>query len=260
MVNKQYAIGIDMHGTLLDCEEEIPKKFHKALRLAIQRVKPFASIYTCTGNDLLFVKERLRGLLGLFDGHILETGCVISLNGKTEQVLVKEEELKAIKMLKKKIDRRRFSWVTEGNRRRLATISLFTNNPKSHMPDVQAFVNSVGFGNIISVVHSSVAVDLKPKGYDKYTGLRFVAKGKNTIGIADSQNDSPLILHSDFAFVPENVDPELVDLVESNGKRVVNISNAKGLKRNQVIKASKKEVEGVIQILNFISDYLEGEM
>ncbi|MEM3442211.1 MAG: hypothetical protein QXV09_08015, partial [Candidatus Bathyarchaeia archaeon] len=226
-------------------EEKIPKKFHKTLKLAIQRVKPFASIYTCTGNDLLFVKKQLGRLFSLFDGHILETGCVISLDGKTEQILVKEEELKAINTLKKKIDEVGFNWVTEGNRRRLATISLFTNTPKSHMPDAQAFVDSVGFTNIVSVVHSSVAIDIKPRGYDKYTGLRFVAKGKNTIGIADSQNDASLILYSDFAFLPENVDPELVSLVESNGKLVVDISNAKGLKQNQVIKASKKEVEGV---------------
>jgi len=257
MIDKPYVIGIDMHGTLLNQKEECPKKFHRRLRLAIQRVKPFARVYTCTGNDLLFVMDKLKGLLDLFDGHVLETGCVVSLDGKTEQILVTEKELEEIRALKKKIGERKFSWVTDGNRRRLATISLFTDDPKGDHQDVQAFVDSVGFEKKVTVVHSSVAVDIKPVGYDKYIGLRFIAEGKKTIGIADSQNDAPLILLSDFACVPANAAPELVNLVESQGRKVVDIFAAKSLQRNQVAGASRKEVEGVIELLNFIADSLE---
>jgi len=249
-MGKDFCIGIDLHGTLLDKKEKIDKRFHKPLEHIIRKLKTKAKIYLCTGNDLPFVKEVVpKEIFNLLDGCVLETGCVVSKGGK-EIVGTSEKIQKLSQVLKRELEGKRFPEVTEF-RRRLTTVSLFCKSPKKFFEKVNGFVENSRYGKDFSVTYSSVAVDVIPKGYDKYVGMKMVSHGK-IIGIADSMNDFNLLLKSDFSFVPSNCPQEVIDKLKNCGKKAVNIRGIGALEKNLVVQANFKETEGAIEILNFI--------
>ncbi len=247
-MRKAYSIGIDLHGTLLDEKEELKKENVNKLKEAIKKVKRFANVFTCTGNDLLFVKQKLAPVFSLFDGFVLETGCVVSYDGKTEKVLTSRRERDRISELYELCLEQEYAWVTDANRRRLTTISLFTREPEKRAAEVKELVRNNGFGEKVTVTYSSVAVDIIPAGYNKFTGLDEITKKTRTIGIADSMNDALLVLNADYAFVPQNASKQLLKKIGKK-KRVINVNDWTRLNKNTVIKASEKESSGVIQLL-----------
>lgn len=143
--------------------------------------------------------------------------------------------------------------------RRLATISIFTKYGES----VDAFhrkieqrVKELGF-NDIHVTHSSVAVDILPIGFDKFTGLRYFAEAGTdsiTVGIADSMNDVPLLIKSGYAFMPRVSHQKVIHAIESNGKKVVMLQPGQSMpSRHIVIFTEAPATLGVAEILSFIA-------
>ncbi len=238
-----FYIGIDLHGTLLRSkEEDIPERLAEPLRQALLRLKNKAKIFLCTGNDLGFVKRKISSdLLCLCDGFVLETGCVIS-SGENEIVLVNKEIVGKIKHLESILKQRNFPEVYKFARR-LATISMFTKfgiRPEEFFPRIQEAIRDLEFDDIVRVTYSSVAVDIIPRGFNKFTGMKKVAEGNKIIGIADSMNDIELIEQSDFGFIPRNASEKVVERLKSSGK---------------VLQGFGRETKGLIEILNFLNEF-----
>ena len=251
MKTKPIYIGIDLHGTLLNKHEKIDQKFHRPLKEALQKLKAKAKIYVCSGNDLSFVKQTIpAGIFELFDGFVLETGCVVS-DGKKEIVKTSERIQKMSQELRKELENQKFPEVNEF-RRRLTTISLFCENPKEFAEKVKNLVEKSIYREDFYVTYSSVAVDVIPKDWDKYRGMEIVAEDGIIIGVADSMNDFALLAKSHFSFVPANAPKEVLEKLKKEGKKVVNIHQAK-LEPNTVVVSNHPETEGVLEILEFVS-------
>ncbi|MBI5159633.1 HAD hydrolase family protein [Candidatus Micrarchaeota archaeon] len=252
-MDKQYSIGIDLHGTLLNKQEELEQEDVQGLRNALTKAKRFANVYACTGNDLYFTKQKIEQLTDLLDGAVLETGCTASLDWKTEEILTTEKEREAIKKLYKTCLEQEYEWVTDAHRRRLTTISLFTNEPAKHAVEVEELVKKNGFAQAVDVIYSSVAVDVIPKGYNKYEGFKKISGNAKLVGIADSMNDVALILNSDYALVPSNTTQKLLEKAREK-KKVIGIREWNELDDKTVVKATEKESKGVIQLLEKLAE------
>ena len=156
---KSVYIGIDLHGTLLNKQEKIEERYHKPLEGVLKKLKTKVKIYVCTGNDLPFVKQVIPPqIFSLFDGFVLETGCVFS-DGKKETVKTSEKIQKLSQELRKELEKQKFPEVNEF-RRRLTTVSLFCKSPKSFAEKVEKFVEKSIYRDDFVVTYSSVAVDV----------------------------------------------------------------------------------------------------
>lgn len=253
---KNLVIGIDLHGTLLDENECLPLKCVALLREEITKLKRFALVGTCTGNDLLFVKQKLLSVFELFDFHVLETGCTYSLDGISEKVLCSKSEIAKLARVLKAVREKSFPEVSEDNRRRLSELSFFCKNPAEFCSKIQKVVYELGLSRDLHVTHSSVAVDVIPAGYSKFTGIYAIAKGKKTIGIADSVNDYPLIMKSNFAFMPSNHSKLLETKISEQGKKIEELEKCTGFNCEVVFKAKSEYCFGTIEILRKINQVL----
>jgi len=256
---RSYIIGLDLHGTLLEPGEIIRPEHIDPVASGLARIKDRATRFICTGNDLGFVLKKVHPkILQQIDGHVLETGCSASLDGQAEQVLTTEEEMRIITDLEQKLREEGFPEINYFAHR-LTTVSMFCNHPREFRSKVAAFVESRGFGRQVEVTYSSVAVDVLPRGYNKFTGLARVAEGGMTIGVADSMNDSALLVQADYALAPANLAPELEALLKKNGRTVEPIKGREALERGVAMKAAQKETRGVIEILQFLDRALPPE-
>ena len=99
---------------------------------------------------------------------------------------------------------------------------------------------------------SNVAVDIVPKGFNKYTGLRYFSKTSTTIGIADSLNDLDLIINTDYAFIPKNAGPELISALSKKGKDILPFDLFDKNKNNIVWQTKSSYTKSVSDILQKI--------
>ena len=81
----------------------------------------------------------------------------------------------------------------------------------------------MGYEAHVLVTHSDVAVDIIPVGFNKFKGLSMASEAPSLIGIADSLNDIHLIEDADFAFLPANASPALLETLEIRGRRVISL-------------------------------------
>jgi hydroxymethylpyrimidine pyrophosphatase-like HAD family hydrolase len=260
-VDHGFALGIDLHGTLLDKGWTVPDSLAGDLRDTLESLSPVCDLFLCTGNDLTFLNARLdTDLLVLFDGYVLETGCVVS-RGQKEEILVPDDTLARIKELEDRLRKVGFQEVCYFARR-LATISMFTRtetggtDPALLFPEVSAKVKETGFGDDVFVTHSDVAVDIIPMGFNKLTGLRLASAASVLIGIADSLNDLHLIRGADLAFLPANASPSLLKAIEEGERPVVALEEW-GPASGAVGMAPSPHTEGVIEILRSLRHHLQ---
>ena len=264
-----YIIGIDLHGTLLDEQWAIKDEIKQDLITQLNEVKKIAKVYVCSGNDITFIHKYIpEDVVKCFDGYVLETGCVVS-EGNEEKIIIPQDLIAVIKELESKLKEKNFKQVKYFGRR-LITISLFTKDefsgtdPVEFFPQAMSVVKDLGFEDKVLVTHSNVAIDIIPKGYNKFTGLKYVAGEDQTIGIADSLNDLALITDADYAFIPANASINLVEKLKSLGKEIVAIpqNSATGSpfgkggreeKKNCVFQSQYNETSGVIDSLRFIN-------
>ncbi|MFC1599629.1 HAD hydrolase family protein [Patescibacteria group bacterium] len=262
---KEYIVGIDLHGTLLNPEWEIDEELLPELTEAINRVRDFCKVVLCTGNDLSFVEETVpEEVRDLLDGYVLETGCTMSEDGETEEPIVDVDTEVMMKDLEEKLiqafEEGVFSEVDHFGKR-LATISMFTIykgkgvHPKFMQYRVENMVKALGYGDKVIVTRSDVAVDIIPIGHNKMTGLLELANGLKTIGIADSLNDGPMIKYADHAYVPSNASTVLInELADSDEHMIVNIDSKSF--PNAVKICTQTNTRAVIEALNHIADNL----
>ena len=260
-MTRECAVGIDLHGTLLDETWQIPDRLADELDTALRSVQPLCELFLCTGNDLTFVQDRIgHELASLFDGFVLETGCVVS-HGSDEEVLVPPGPLSSMKALELRLREDPLPGI-EYFGRRLATISLFTKterggaDPTHLFPLVTITVEELGFRETVLVTHSDVAVDIIPAGFNKFTGLRRATKAPFLIGIADSLNDLHLIANANWALLPANASPSLLAELGSMGRRVEPLSAFQPGSEGTIGMSESRHTEAVIEILSFLCQHL----
>jgi len=247
-------LGIDLHGTLLDPDETFPMdQLDETCDLLAQLSTRICAV-ACTGNDLSFVASVLPlPLLRQLEGFVLETGCSYAASVEGPEVVYVPDEICILRdELELRLREQNFSEVTRFGRR-LASISLFTSNPRSFADRVAKIIQGWGFADAFSVTYSSVAIDIIPHGYDKLSGLRRAAGSAPLYGIADSVNDLPLLAGADLAFAPANLAEEATKQLIDRGNKIVELTESVPLKAGYVIKASASEVRGVIEILRLLN-------
>lgn len=249
------VVGIDLHGTLLDKDEKVPPELLPGLCEEFDKLSEFVEFYLCTGNDLTFVNNRMpEEILCRMKGYILETGCVAS-DKTTETILTPEGIQTKAKKLQNLLEGQNFPEVSYFARR-LTTVSLFCDEPRSFFDTVQSFLKNTSYAGDFNVLYSSVAVDLVPTGFDKHKGLSIVADGKETIGIADSMNDLPLLKNSNYSFSPSNIPEEVVSRIQKDGKVIYHLIKTSGNFPNQLGIAATSDASGVLEILKYIQKNL----
>jgi len=249
----KYILGLDLHGTLLEPGEILRQEMVEPIKSSLANLNNRASRFICTGNDLSFVCRKIPSpILAEIDGHILETGCSVSRDNKTEEILTTVAEQNLIRELDCLLRQQRF---TEINyfAHRLTTISMFCDQPQNFWQKITEFVKTTPYFPLVHITYSSVAVDILPSGYDKHKGLSLVADGHQTIGIADSMNDRSLLENSDFAFAPANLSPELLLILQKSGRQIIPLVQANQLSSNAVFIATQPETAGVKEILDFLN-------
>jgi len=249
-------LGIDMHGTLIGEDERVPDKCVGPLIAALDALRPKLRIWLCTGNDLGFVNRKIqRELLERFDGYVLETGCVLS-DKLSETVLVPEETVRLIKDLRAKLEGMKLPQVYKFARR-LATISLFTRyglSPADFRVVVQERVGELGVADAVQVVYSSVAVDIIPKGYNKYTGIEKAAGGEEVVAIADSMNDLDFLRNADYTFLPANASPEAKRILAGEGRELRPLCELTRMQKRVIAQSSRPCTWGVVEILEWLRE------
>jgi len=253
---RNYIIGIDLHGTLLAPGEKFDQNLVAPIAQELDRLKSKALLWLCTGNDLSFVNLKVpEPVRDMMDGYVLETGCSISRDKKTEQTISTPEEQHTIKKLEKFLKSMNFPELNYFAHR-LTTISMFTDQPRQFYNKIKLVVDKTEYREKVLVTYSSVAVDILPKGYDKYRGLASVSEGRKIIGIADSANDLNLLLKSDFAFSPANFARELTPILSKEGRKIVELSHLNSLETNTLAISCQTETRGVLEILRFLANNL----
>jgi len=254
--SRDFIVGIDLHGTLLEPGEKFPEELVVPIAQELDRLKSKALLWLCTGNDLSFVRKKVpEPVLEMLDGYVLETGCSVSRDKLSEEVITTDEERKTIRDLEKMLRQMKFAEL-DYFAHRLTTISMFCKEPRNFFSKVKAVVDRTEFQSRVQVTYSSVAVDILPKGYDKYRGLYAVSEGRKTIGVADSVNDQNLLLRSDYAFAPSNFARELAPALAEKARKIIELPHLDALEPNTLALACQPETRGVLEILRFLANHL----
>ncbi len=253
---REYIIGIDLHGTLLAPGEKFADELVVPIARELDRLKSKAVLWLCTGNDLSFVELKVPApVREMMDGYVLETGCSVSRDQQTEEVITTWEERRTIKELEKLMRSMNFPELNYFAHR-LTSISMFTDSPRPFYAKVKRIVDKTAYRDRVLVTYSSVAVDILPRGYDKHRGLSAVSDGRKTIGIADSANDLNLLLRSDYAFAPSNFARELEPVLLREGRKIAELSHLGSLEPNTLALAVAPETKGALEILRFLANHL----
>lgn len=248
----RFVAGLDLHGTLLQPGETVPSDLVHPIAEGLKKLADRVVWKLCTGNDLAFVKDKVpEEILSEIQGHVLETGCSHSPDGKSEEVLTTPAEVSMIKELEGRLKKAGFPEINYFAHR-LTSVSMFCDDPRGFHEKVVEHLRETDYFGKLHITYSSVAVDILPAGYDKHRGLELVAKGLPTVGMADSMNDRALLEKADYALAPSNIAPELVPILKSAGRDVVPMKNAEGMTPGVVLTASEPETAGVIEMLEFM--------
>jgi len=249
MAVKTYHIGIDLHGTLINNNEFLSEGSSDALIRVIKEKPSDIKLYLCTGNDLPFVKRKMGGIADLFDGAILETGCVVSTDMIKEEIIVTQNIVSLIKTLENTLLDCDYPEVYKFARR-LATISMFTKYEYPLEGFFQKMKDDLQHLDYARVTRSSVAVDIIPIKHDKYRGLEYFGKSTDVyIAVADSLNDIEMLKKADISFMPANADPATVELL---GKTKQKKPLGSQFDQKSLYISSKPVTFGVIEILENI--------
>ncbi|MBU4485481.1 MAG: HAD hydrolase family protein [Candidatus Delongbacteria bacterium] len=251
MTDRIFHIGIDLHGTLINNNEFLSEGSENALKEILKAKPNDIKLYICTGNDLLFVKRKLGDITYLFDGAVLETGCVVSTDMQTEEIIVPKNIVDQIKILENTLLDCDYPEVYKFARR-LSTISMFTRYEYPLEDFHQKIKKELKYLDYARVTRSSVAVDIIPAKHDKYNGLEYFGKGKDVfVAVADSLNDIEWLKKADISFMPNNADLSTIEqLAIIKTKKPLSYN----LDKKSLYVSDKSETFGVIEILKNIFD------
>ncbi len=254
---KGYAVGIDLHGTLLNSKWEIERDHLCVLERQFGKLQETCNFYICTGNDLQFVEQFVpQEIRRHISGYILENGSVYS-DGIKEELIVSEAKRKKIEDLARALAQAKFDDLLF-SARRLATISLFTKkrdygkSPEQLYHQVSRFVEEINLSELFLVTHSDVAVDIFSKENDKYTALDRMYPEVIKIAIADSYNDWGFLTRSKYSFMPANYSLHLAQRAREKGIDLLPIEKFANTSVKVIYYSNESYTAGLIEILNTI--------
>ena len=254
--NSGYILGIDLHGTLLDCKWQIDRSHEQDLVQLLAKIKKYAEVFVCTGNDYSFIEKYLPdSVIRAMSGFVLETGCLLRAEGKQKR-LTDPQTVSRIKQLEQDLKKIKFSQVLYFAQRD-TTVSMFTrdeqggSDPQDLFNRVIQWIEESEYQGLFNITHSSVAVDIIPVGFDKYRGLSEFGGGREIISIADSRNDLSMISKADYSFVPANAYAKLGILL--GRRKMVSIGDSPIDFKQVVVKSKSGYTSGVIEILNYLN-------
>ena len=264
--NTEYLISIDLHGTLLDKDENLSQDSEGILISLLLSKPSCAKIYICTGNDLGFLERKLsKKLLDLFDGVVLETGVIILLDKKIKEVLVASSVVKEIKAIQENLIGNSYPEIYKFADR-MASISMFMKHDESVFDFYKTIKKVMSHKeDKFRVTYSSVAVDIIPVGFNKFTGIKEIERrltnkrNYKIIAIADSINDYELLRDADISFLPSNCNKKVTLGLEKHGMRSIDLQSTKDVLANEncFYISDKKTTYGVIEILEKIFEALK---
>ncbi len=250
-----YAVGIDLHGTLLNEDWKIDDE--SLLLSSLNSLTDKCNLYICTGNDLHFIEEYIPlQVRSVFDGFILESGAVIS-DGIKEQVLISDELKAIIKKTEEDLKELKIPEILFFARR-LASISMFTKNktsgthPYKLWEYISAFIAQKTYAKYLSVTHSDVAVDIFPAAVSKFTAFDMISSNQHKIAIADSFNDWDFLAFSDLSCLPANACSHLEQKAADSGYTIHSLSQLSFSATNNWYKSENSYTAGVVDILRKI--------
>lgn len=212
------VVGIDLHGTLIDNDEKFSAGAEPKLLELLKNKPRNIKLFVCTGNDLPFVERKIGSFYDFFDGAVLETGCVVSSDAGTENILVAIETATKIKELEQELIEQNYPQIYKFARR-LSSISMFTKYGESLDEFYQLILQKLEHNTFCRVTRSSVAVDIIPNDFDKFSGLcHFAENGDQIFAIADSLNDLELLKKADLSLLPGNHHPKLPQLIGDDSR------------------------------------------
>lgn len=261
-LEKEYVIGIDLHGTLLNKEWVITPNSLSELIVTLNKIKPVSYIFICSGNDLSFTRKVLPlKLRELIDGFILENGCVFS-DGIEERLLITNEQAGLIKKLQQELKYSNLPDVLFFASRS-GTISLFTKErnrgtaPYDLFNYLENYLKTHPDRSEIFLTHSDVAVDILPAGNSKYVGLNKICPHQNIIAVADSCNDWEFLDRAWQKFMPVNCCSHLEKKFSLKGYQINSLDTyLNGNNPSTVYKSSFSYTEGVLEILTKLAEHL----
>ena len=253
-------VGIDLHGTLLTNDEMMEPGSEAGFEGVLKRLgRSAVAIYVCTGNDLPFLHRRIGRFLKNIKGAVLETGVVVSRDLRNEELLIDEKTVEAVKSLESYLKSLEFQGVSKFARR-LGTISIFTNEerrPFDLCKQVSNEVTSHEAASLVRVTFSSVAVDIIPKRFSKWTGMKHLAGEESIAAVADSMNDLEFIESAEFAFLPANAEPLLLDTLRSSGRRILPLGRGSAPEKGNIYISSRENTFAVIEALEYLQESFE---
>lgn len=252
-------IAIDLHGTLLEDEEYIDENLLMRLKKQMEMLSGSVKLYVCTGNNLPFITRKIpEAIYSLFDGYVLEAGTVIS-GGTSENILADDKIIDMMKDLEKNLKKKKLDWLYKFGDRNVI-ISMFTRNglhPRDYSTHVEQMVLEAGCMDYVNVTYSSVAVDIIPKGFNKLSGMRSIAKDEIVIGIADSMIDIELLTDSDFMFLPSNTQEEVKDTLKRKNIEIKELNIDSPPEKGVALITKHPTTQGVIDSLAYIEKWKE---
>jgi hydroxymethylpyrimidine pyrophosphatase-like HAD family hydrolase len=252
------VVGLDLHGTLLDKRERLPTRYARPLGRRLRRARRWARLYVCTGNDMGFVRRVLPPeVRRALHGYVLETGASVWDHGR-ERPLTSARTRAEVARLRRALEEAGL----EGVKRfapRHTSVSIFTRRPYGRdppaalVPAVRRVVRREGLAARFDVKHSSVAVDVVPRGFHKHQGLSAIAAARPIVAIADSQNDWEFLVRSEYAFLPRNASATVLRILAEHGKAVLPLGRAApGWHRGVALRAPSIQTRGVLECLDFL--------
>jgi hypothetical protein len=194
-------------------------------------------ITLCTGRSLPYVEAMMQAIDGYIPA-ISENGAGLYDHIKDDYLLnpqITQETKKQMIVAKNIINehiisnyRAKFEWGKD---------FVISVNPPSDISIEEFFKivhDNLKMHNIdLNVTHSASAVDITPKGIDKFSGLQLLLEKlqlvpEDVAGIGDTRGDFPVLKNVGFSAAPKNATDEVKQIVNyvsdyENGNGVVDI-------------------------------------
>lgn len=211
-------IALDIDGCLIGPDERLEFSALETLK----QVALNTPIALCTGRSDTYTDRFLKMLGTCSVPSIVENGCFLY---DPSPALVSHPELPK--------DLGIFEDIRNLIQEKLPEVSIEPDKKicvSLHLPSdmlidelFRKTVSLLGeFSDLISITHSSAAVDITPRGIDKRAGLEFLSGYAGIapaaiLAIGDAKNDLSSLVYAGYAGCPGNASEEIIALVRQKG-------------------------------------------
>ncbi len=263
-------IGIDGDGTLYNTDGTIDSGNLNSLISTLEKSRENGMILChTTGKDIPYVNRMRRiypEVFNALDFNLLENGAVAYNEEKIELLTVRNRRLKLVDTdneLLKNLDElvcRLSEKELQGEiKKRLASVQYRTENRNSDSNEdfgkIKEWLEQDIHPGEFYATMSAYAIFVNQAGISKWTALKYVAGDSTTCAIGDSLNDFESLRNSHYGFVPENAAEKLLEELEKDGFKIVNLDSLDAFYAgsNSADKKTKRKTENSAEKRIYIS-------